>query len=276
MPLVPFPGAQASLPPDHDPEDRDLDHDDDATAKMSFLEHLDELRKRLIVSAIAIAGGFFIGVAVVGRVRDFVMRPLNAMLPKGGKFMFNHAPEAFLVDMKIAALIGLFIALPIILWQLWLFIAPGLYSHEKKFAIPFVFFSFVFFILGAAFSHYMVFPWAWRFFGSFATDYMIFMPNLSETFSLYVKMMLGIGLVFEMPTLVFFLARMGVVTAGFLLRQTKYAILLIFIVAAVITPTPDPVTQCLMAAPMIGLYALSIIIAWVFGKRSRAQGPVRE
>jgi sec-independent protein translocase protein TatC len=271
MSLVPFPGAPLPAAPDpHDYQD-----DTDATGKMSFLEHLDELRKRLIVAISSIAVGFLIGLLFVDRVEAFVMRPLYEILPEGGSFIFTGPPEAFFIRMKIAALIGLMVAAPVVISQVWLFIAPGLYAHEKRFAIPFVLFSTVFFVAGAAFSHFVVFRWAWQFFGSYSTDYMVFMPSLRETFSLYVRMLLGIGLVFEMPTLVLFLARMGVVTAGFLWRQTKYAILLIFIVAAIITPTPDPVTQTLMAGPMLGLYLISIVIAWVFQKRS-ADGPRRE
>jgi sec-independent protein translocase protein TatC len=126
----------------------------------------------------------------------------------------------------------------------------------------------VFFVAGALFSHFLVFPWAWRFFAGFTTDYMQFLPRIQPVFSLYVRMMLAMGAVFEMPTLVFFLARVGVVTPRFLIRHTKYAILLIFIVAAVLTPGPDVVSQALMAAPMIGLYAISIVIAWIFQKQA--------
>jgi len=234
---------------------------------MSFLEHLDELRMRLTVSAFALLGGFLVAFAFSRYVFDFIMRPLQEALPPGGRLIYTEPAEAFLLYLKISALAGAIIAAPIVLWQLWLFIAPGLYAKEKRYAIPFVAMSSFFFIAGAAFSHFMVFPFAWRFFGSFGSDYLEFMPSIKATFALYAKMALGMGLVFEMPTLVFFLARMGVVTAGFLLRQTKYAILVIFIIAAILTPSPDAVTQTLMAAPMILLYGVSILIAWVFGRR---------
>jgi sec-independent protein translocase protein TatC len=169
--------------------------------------------------------------------------------------------------MKTGALAGLMLASPVIIYQLWLFIAPGLYSHEKKFAIPFVVFSTTFFVLGAAFSHYVAFPWTWLFFLGWQTSYMKFLPNVGDAFSLYVKMLLGFGLIFQMPTIVFFLARMQMVTARFLARNTKYAVLIIFIIAAVISPGTDVVSQALMAGPMLGLYAISILIAWLVAPR---------
>ena len=128
-----------------------------------------------------------------------------------------------MLRMKLAALAGLFLALPVILWQIWRFVAPGLYSNEKRLAIPFVFLSTVFFTLGAAFSHYVAFPWTMQFFASFERPDMMFLPAIKPVFAMYVKMMLAMGLVFEMPTAVYFLARVGLVTAGFLLRQFKYA-----------------------------------------------------
>jgi sec-independent protein translocase protein TatC len=268
MALVPFPGAAQPAPDDDrhihltDPEDFE-----DAGAKMSFLDHLDELRTRLIYSVYALVFGCFVAFIFINRIFTFVMRPLQEMLPPGGTLMYTQGGEAFMLYIKIGALAGLVIAIPIILWQLWLFIAPGLYSHEKRFAIPFVLLSTIFFLIGALFSHYVAFPWTWKFFISFETPYMKFMPKISEAFSLYVTMLLGFGLIFQMPTIVMFLARMGVVTAGFLFRQTKYAILIIFIIAAVISPGTDVVSQCLMAFPMLALYAISILVAWGFGKK---------
>jgi sec-independent protein translocase protein TatC len=261
-------GLAGGEPPEP-PEPDELD--EAGGAKMSFLDHLDELRKRLMVSVAALGVGFLIGLAFIGKIFDFIMRPLQQALPAGSKMMYIAPTEAFMLQLKIAAIVGLFIAIPVILWQLWLFIAPGLYAKEKRFAIPFVVFSTVFFVIGAAFSHYIMFPWAWVFLGSFTTDYMVFQPTVASTFSLYSQMVLAMGVVFEMPTLVLFLARMGIVSAGFLLRHFKYAVLIIFIVAAVITPTGDMVTQSLVAGPMIGLYLFSIVVAWIFGKKRKKQ-----
>lgn len=239
---------------------------------MAFLEHLDELRTRLIVSVVAIGVGFFIALALSHYVFEFVMHPLRQTLPPGSEFIATEPAEMFMLWLKVAALVGLLLAAPVVMWQFWLFVAPGLYANEKRFALPFVLFSTAFFVAGAAFSHYVLFPTAWRFFAAFTTDYVVFLPRVKPMFALYAKLMLAMGLVFQMPTVVLALSRMGVVTAGTLLRQFKYAVLVIFIVAAVVTPSADAVSQLLVAGPMLLLYGLSVLIAWVFGKR-RAREP---
>jgi len=269
MALVPFKRAAEPAPYDEPDDPDDLAADDqEAGGKMSFLEHLDELRRRLVVSIVSVLVGFLlVAVVFIDEIFAFVMKPLQAILPHGGKLIYTEPTEAFMLQLKVAALAGLVLAAPVVMWQVWLFVAPGLYAREKRFALPFVTFSSLFFVGGAAFSHYVVFPTAWAFLASFTTEYMEFTPKISSTFSLYARMLLAFGLVFQMPTVIFALARMGVVTAGFLARNVKYAILIIFIVAAVVTPTSDVVTQAMMAAPMIVLYGLSIVIAWVFGKK---------
>jgi sec-independent protein translocase protein TatC len=253
------------------PRDGAYEESDDlangAEGKMSFLEHLDELRKRLVGSAIALGAGFLVALAFINPIFEFIMRPLYEKLPPGSSLIYTEPTEAFMLKLKIAALAGAVLAVPVVMWQVWLFISPGLYKHERRFAIPFILMSTVFFAGGAVFAHYVVFPWAWVFLASFSTDYMMFMPKVASVFSLYAKMILAFGAIFEMPTVVLFLARMGLVTAGFLARHIKYAVLIIFIAAAILTPTGDVVTQSLMAGPMFGLYLLSIVIAWVFGKR---------
>jgi sec-independent protein translocase protein TatC len=241
--------------------------EEDDGGRMSFLEHLDELRRRLVASAISLAAGTAVALFFLDRIFDFIMRPLYEKLPAGSKLIYTEPTEAFMLKFKIALLAGLVIGAPLIMWQLWLFIAPGLYAHEKRFALPFIFMASVFFIGGAAFNHYVLFPVAWVFLASFTTDYMMFMPRIAPVFSLYAMLMVAMGIIFEMPAVILVLARMGVVTAGFLWRQLKYAILIIFILAAVITPTGDPMTQTLMAGPMVGLYLVSIGLAWIFGKR---------
>ena len=264
MALVPFPSATPG-------DDQDQEPYDDSGAKMSFLEHLDELRKRLIKIVYALIFGCIVAGIFINRLVDFIMKPMYEMLPKdttgAAKLMYTAGPEPFMLYVKIGFLAGIFIASPLILWQVWKFIAPGLYSHEKKFAIPFVFLTTVFFLAGGLFAHYIAFPVTWQFFIGFAPDYMVFIPRIDEAFSLYTKMILGFGVIFEMPTLVFFLARMGVVTAGFLMKYFKYAFLGIFIVAAVISPGTDMASQLVMAVPMIGLYGISILIAFIFQKR---------
>ncbi|MGH9411224.1 MAG: twin-arginine translocase subunit TatC, partial [Vicinamibacterales bacterium] len=253
MALVRFPGAAAPTP--DEPET-----DDGAGAKMSFLEHLDELRKRLIYAVISIAVGCGIAFLFINRIVAFIMEPLAHMLPKGNQLIATSGPDFFMLYLQIGLIAGIFISSPLVLWQVWKFVAPGLYSHEKKFAIPFVLMATVFFLAGGLFSHYVAFPWTWHFFILFTkADYVVFLPKIDDAFSLYSKMLLGFGIVFEIPTLVFFLARMGVVTAGFLLKYFKYAILVIAIVAAVVSPGTDLMSMLIMAVPMLGLYVLSIV-----------------
>ena len=240
---------------------------------MSFLDHLDELRKRLIVSIVAVFVAILIAFAFVSRIFDFMMGPLLETLPAGGTLIYTEPTEAFFLYIKMASLAGVFIASPVILWQVWLFVAPGLYAHEKKFAIPFVVFSTLFFVSGGLFSHFVAFRWAWAFFGSFSSETVEFMPRIAPIFSLYTRMLLAFGFIFQMPTMAFFLARMGMITPQFLVRNFKYAVLVVFIVAAVLTPSPDPVNQFIMAGPMLALYGLSILIAWVFGRRPTDDDP---
>src|ERR1041384_3125028 len=285
MALVPFPGQSGKPSPhdlDPDPDfrtegnrirrrdpyadDRD-EEEDDGEAKMSFLEHLDELRKRIIWSAVSIGIGFAIAFLFIQQLFDFVMKPLAAGLPKGQHLIYTEPTEAFVLYIQIAAIAGLVLALPLVMTQVWLFIAPGLYAHEKRMAIPFVVLSSIFFVLGAAFSHYVVFPLTWKFFVSFTSDYLTFMPRIEPAFALYIKMVLAFGLVFQMPTIVLFLARMGVVTAGFLWKHTKYALLLIVIISAVVTPDGGGVSLVAMSVPLFFLYLFSIALAWIFGKK---------
>ena len=263
MALVPFPSATPG-------DDEDPESFDDSGSKMSFLEHLDELRKRLIYIVYSLIAGCAVAYIFITRIFDFIMKPMQQVLPPGSYLQYTSGAEPFMLYIKIGFLTGIFIASPLILWQVWQFIAPGLYTHEKKFAIPFVVLSTVFFVTGGLFAHYVAFPVTWVFFNSFSTDYMKFVPKIDEAFSLYTKMILGFGAVFEMPTLVFFLARMGVVTGQFLLKYFKYAFLIIFIVAAVISPGTDMMSQIVMAVPMLGLYVISIAIAFIFQKRKPA------
>jgi sec-independent protein translocase protein TatC len=267
MALVPFPNKAQPPSPD---DDRDWESDEEsAGGKMSFLEHLDELRKRIIWALVAIVAGFAIACLFLNPLFNFIMGPMTAALPKGQTLIYTEPTEALMLYLKMALLAGILIATPGVMSQVWLFVAPGLYAHEKKMAIPFVLMSSFFFIVGAAFSHYVVFPLTWKFFISFTSDYLTFMPRIEPAFALYIKMILAFGVVFQMPTIVLFLARMGVLTAGFMWKHTKYAVLIIFIVAAVITPSGDMFTQTAMAAPMIGLYLFSIVLAWIFGKKKR-------
>jgi sec-independent protein translocase protein TatC len=169
---------------------------------------------------------------------------------------------------------GLIIAAPFVFAQLWLFVAPGLYAKEKRVVVPFVVLSSLLFGSGAAFSHFVAFPSMWQFFASYdGMGGMRFFPTIDETFSFYVWMILGLGLVFQMPLLVYFLSRFGIVTAGFMVKQFRYAVLIIVILAAVITPSADIASQMTFAIPMLVLYVISIGVAWIFGKKKK---PVAE
>ncbi len=277
MALVPFPSQGPKPVPDDDLDDPDRDRPDDPDAddegggKMSFLEHLDELRRRIVYAVLAVAAGFIVCCFFIQQLFDFIMRPLQAMLPPGGTLVYTDPTEAFVLYIKIAAIGGLLLASPAVFAQIWLFVAPGLYSHEKKWAIPFVVMSTFFFVLGAAFAHYVVFPLTWRFFVSFTTDIVTFMPRISPAFSLYLRLILAFGIVFQLPTLVLFLARMGVLTARFMVRNIKYALLIIIIISAVVTPDGGGVSLVAMAGPMMLLYVFSIGLAWMFGKKKRIE-----
>ena len=273
MALVPFPSKGAKSAPERDPDD-DWDDDDAAEesgGKMSFLDHLDELRRRIMWALGAVVLGFAIACVFYQQLFDFVIAPMRAMLPAGQSLIYTEPTEALMLYVKIAVIAGILIASPGVMAQVWLFVAPGLYSHEKKLAIPFIALSSLFFIGGAAFAHYVVFPITFTFFASFSSDTITFMPRIEPAFALYMKLVLIFGLVFQMPTVVLLLARLGLITAGFLLRNFKYAVLIIFIIGAALSPGTDPVGQIVMAGPMCVLYLISIGFAWMFGKKRQPE-----
>jgi sec-independent protein translocase protein TatC len=239
--------------------------------RISVLEQLDHIRKRLIRSGIAVVCGMLVAFVFIERIVAFVLAPSRAMLPAGSRLIYTQPIEAFSLYINIALLAGAVLASPFILYQCWLLIAPALYAHQKRFAIPFVALTTAGAVAGAAFSHYIVFPYMIAFFGTFSSTDVAFLPRVENTFDLYVKTLLGMIGVFQIPTVVFFLAKMGLVTARFLWRNIRYAILIIFILSAVLTPSADPWNQAIFAAPMIVLYLLSIGIAWVVRRGRAAQ-----
>jgi sec-independent protein translocase protein TatC len=233
---------------------------------MGFLEHLDELRKRIIRVCVAIGVGMLIAFIFIERIVNFILAPARRMLPPGSHFIFTQPGEAFSLYVTAALIAGMVLAAPVVMYQVWLFIAPGLYANEKKLAIPFVTLTTTGALLGAAFSHYVLFPATMAFFGTFSSADISFLPRIRDTFDLYLKMLAGMVLAFQIPTVVFFLAKMRLITAGFLWRNIKYAVLFIFVAfvaAAVLTPSADPWNQAIFAAPMLGLYLISIGIAWM-------------
>ncbi|MCC7009324.1 MAG: twin-arginine translocase subunit TatC [Acidobacteria bacterium] len=252
----------------HDAEFEQAEELDDRS-RMGFLDHLDELRRRILYSLYAVLGC----VAVTFWYWEPMFRYLVSYFrdnSAGGEVVYTNATAGFMFSLKVSGLAALVVASPFVFMQVWLFVAPGLYRREKRMAVPFVFFSSLLFFAGAAFAHYVGFPTMWRFLASYQIAGVKFLPQLDDTFGFYVYTLLGAGIVFQLPMLVFALARFGLVTAKFLARHFKYAVLVIFVLAAVITPSADVVSQTVIAAPMIVLYIVSIGVAWLFGKKRPA------
>ena len=269
MALVPFPGSQSQaleIPPD----------DDEPVGpggRMSFLDHLEELRKRIIRACLGVLLGIVLCIYWIREIVQFLLEPARRVLPEGAALVANQPGEGFSVSVVVSLIAGGIVASPYIMWQVWKFIAPGLYANEKRFAIPFVVMSTTGFLGGAAFNHYIAFPSLMAFFAGF-TEWLdlLYLPTTRLVFGLYVKMLIGLGLVFQMPTVVFFLAKMGLVTAQFLISQFRHAFLIFVIVAALITPTSDPLNLAIFTAPMVVLYGLSICIAWAVRPARRQDG----
>jgi sec-independent protein translocase protein TatC len=238
--------------------------------KMSFMEHLGELRVRIVRSLIALLVGLVIAFPVSQWIVDYLARPVKAT---GNTLVFLAVTEAFWVQMKVALIAGMFIASPAILWQVWAFVAPGLYHNEKKYAAPFVIIGSLMFIAGGAFSLFVVTPYAINFMLSFARPGLQPMISIGSYIDFLLKFTLAFGLVFELPLGLTLAARMGVVTPKMLARNRKYAILGAFVAAAVLTPTPDAFNQCLMAGPLILLYEVGIVSARIFGRRAPVPVP---
>ncbi len=238
--------------------------------EMTFLEHLEDLRKRLWYSFVAIFVVLIPAWFFSKQIFEVLAKPVTQFLPPGVKMAYTGLSDPFMLYIKVSFLAAIFVTSPFIFLQLWYFVAPGLYQKEKKYVVPFVIFTTVFFLMGAAFGYFVMFPWACRFFLQMGSD---FNPviTVNTYFSFSLKLLLGIALVFEMPTLVFFLSKLGLVTSRWMIKNFKYAVLAVFIIAAVITPTPDMVTQSILAVPMLGLYGLGILIAFFFGKESRTR-----
>jgi sec-independent protein translocase protein TatC len=235
--------------------------------KLPLTAHLQELRKRLILSFIAIGAGFILCYSLADSLFNILAAPLIKIMPTGGSLIFTTVAEAFFTYMKVAFIAGLILASPFVLYQIWAFVAPGLYQKEKRYVVPFVLGGSFFFALGILFGYFVAIPIGFKFLLGYATDFIKPMPSMKEYFSFTIKFLLVFGLVFEFPVVLVLLARIGVIDAKMMARQRKYAILLIFIFAAVMTP-PDLISQVLMALPLMGLYELSILLAKIFGKKS--------
>jgi sec-independent protein translocase protein TatC len=238
---------------------------------MGFLDHLEELRRRIIYSIISVAVGFCICWWKVERIYDVMQRPIMDALRSNGmaeKLVYLNPTEPFNLYLKIAALAGLFLTSPFVLYQVWMFISPGLYRKEKKYVVPFMVSTITLFAAGGYFGYKIVYPAALTFLINFGKQFQP-MITIGEYTSLFLSIILGMGLIFEMPILVFFLSLMGIISAGFMWKNFRYSILVIFIIAAIVTPTTDILNMCIFAAPMIALYALSIGVAWLVHPKQR-------
>lgn len=240
----------------------------DSDDKQPFMGHLEELRKRLIACAIAIGAGFAISYFFAEELFQILIAPLKAVMPEGDRLIFTALPEMFFTYLKVAFISGIMLVAPYIFYQLWLFIAPGLYKNEKKYVIPFVIISTLLFVGGALFGYFVVFPFGFKFFISFTNEYVKALPSVKQYFGFAVKLLFAFGIVFELPVVIFFLTKMGVVTPALLRKNRKYAILMTFIVAAILTP-PDVITQCMMAGPLIILYEIGILVSMTAWKKKQ-------
>src|SRR6201987_2606201 len=258
-----MPDVETEIPPREDEKD--------SMPTMGFLDHLEELRKRIIYSIVAVAVGFFACWWKVEAIYDVMQRPIMDALKKNGmaeKLVYLNPTEPFNMYLKVAALAGLFLTSPFVLYQVWAFISPGLYRNEKRYVVPFMVSTVALFISGGYFGYKLVYPQALEFLIGYGKQFQP-MITIGEYTDLFLTIIIGMGVIFEMPILVFFLSLMGIVTAGWMWRNLRYSILVIFIIAAIVTPTTDILNMCIFAAPMVALYVVSIAIAWAFHPRQR-------
>jgi sec-independent protein translocase protein TatC len=238
---------------------------------MGFLDHLEELRNRIIRSIIAVAVGSVACWGYRERIYAIMQKPIMDALKKNGlaeKLVYLNPTEPFNLYLKIAALAGLFLTSPYVLYQVWMFISPGLYRREKRYVTPFMISTITLFLCGGYFGYKVAYPRALDFLIDFSKQFQP-MITIGEYTQLFLSIVLGMGLIFEMPILVFFLSFMGILSPGFMLKHFRYAVLLIFIIAAIVTPTPDIFNMCVFASPMLALYGLSVAVAWLVHPKQR-------
>lgn len=245
--------------------------------KMSFLDHLAELRRRLLWCVLAIFACFIPAYAFSERLFEFLMAPIIENLPEGSTLIFTMPAEGFMTYLKVSFFAALFAAVPFILYQAWKFVAPGLYKHEKIIVIPFITFGTMFFLFGASFCYYVAAPKAFQFLlNEYSSEYVKAFPSIREALSFFMGLLLGFGLIFEFPLVIFVLARLGLVTSAWLRKQWKYAILISAVAAAILTPTTDAISMMFMFIPIVIFYMLGIVVALVFGKRRPKPEPEEE
>ena len=239
--------------------------------KQPFMSHLEELRKRLVVCAISVGVGFVAAYFFAEYLFQILTLPLKQNMAEDQQLIFTNLPEMFFAYLKTALVAGILASAPILFYQLYMFVAPGLYRSERRLVVPFVMASTILFVGGALFGYFIVFPFGFRFFLGFANESIQALPSVKEYFSFAVKLLFAFGLVFELPVVAFFLGKLGIVTPELMRTKRKYAILLTFAMGAILTP-PDVVTQCMMAGPLIVLYEISILVVRMAGKKKESKG----
>jgi sec-independent protein translocase protein TatC len=237
--------------------------------KLPIHDHLEEFRWRLIKCVIAVAVGFVATYAFKERIFQFLVSPLVKVLPENSFLIYTSLPEAFITYLKVAFFAGLVLSTPVIFYQIWKFVMPGLYENERRYVLPFMLVATMFFVSGVSFAYYVVFPYGFQFFLGFQTEHIAAMPAMKDYLGLVMKLMLAFGITFELPVIMYFLAMMGIVNPGMLKRNRKYAILIVFVVAAILTP-PDVISQTMLAIPLLVLYEVSIWVTHFVRKKKEA------
>jgi sec-independent protein translocase protein TatC len=237
--------------------------------KLPFTSHLEELRSRLIKSAIAVGVGFAVSYGFKETLFELLIYPLIRVMPEDGSLIFTGLPEAFFTYLKVSFLAGILLASPVLLYQFWMFVAPGLYKKERRLIGPVIAITSFFFIGGALFGYFVIFPFGFKFLLSFGADYIRTLPSMREYLNFSTKLMIAFGLVFEMPVLLTFMARLGVTSVEALKRNRRYAIVLAFVAAAFLTP--DVVSMMLMAVPLMILYEVAIVGARLVTRKKPAE-----
>ncbi|MFH2064473.1 MAG: twin-arginine translocase subunit TatC [Pseudomonadota bacterium] len=243
--------------------------------KIPFTAHLEELRTRLIRCFIAVGIGFAVSYGFKEKLFDILMSPLVSVMKGDTKMIFTGLPEAFFTYLKVSFLTGLMLASPVIIFEFWMFVSPGLYKKERMMLVPIILLSIIFFLGGALFGYFIVFPFGFAFFLGFANENIQAFPSMREYLGFASKMLIAFGLVFELPLVLTSMARLGIISVDFLKKNRKYAILLSFIVGAILTP-PDVITQIMMAGPLMFLYEISILGARIFGKKQQPEEAPQE
>jgi len=232
--------------------------------------HIADLRKRLMISAAMLVVMFFACFFVYDVILKFMMIPIEAVLPEGSKMVAIEVQETFFTALKVSFFSAFLLSLPVIFWQFWLFMSPGLYENEKKLVLPFVFSATFMFLVGGAFAYYIVVPYGFEFLVGFGSQVVSVMPSIGKYVTFFTKLVFGFGIAFELPVVTFFLASIGLVNDQMLKDFFKYAVIIIFVLAALLTP-PDVITQFLMAGPLIILYGVSIYIAKIFNPAEKVE-----